>query len=154
MRLNTPTRLRHRLNVLVIGLVSVAAVARAAAPFLTKADRFESGQGGYPGLKRAAPVYHLSEAELGAQLARHNPIERLAPIARARIPILHIRGDTDKTVPIEKNSQVIFDRYRAHGEPMELIVVSGQGHNFHTAFFESQAVLKFLLKQALAAPKP
>ncbi|MBI5397370.1 MAG: exo-alpha-sialidase [Verrucomicrobia bacterium] len=103
----------------------------------------------YPGLKRAAPMYGLSEAELDAQLPRHNPIERLAPIARAKIPILHIHGDTDLTVPIEKNSQVICDRYRALGRPMELVIVPGQGHNFHTAFFESEAMLAFLLKHGL-----
>jgi len=103
----------------------------------------------YPGLQRAAPMYHLSEAELDAQLAKHNPVERLAPIAKAKIPILHIHGDSDKVVPIEKNSQAIRDRYRALGGPMELIVVPGQGHNFHTAFFESDAMRSFILKHGL-----
>jgi len=91
----------------------------------------------------------LSEAELDAQLAKHNPVERLAPIAKAKIPILHIHGDSDKVVPIEKNSQAIRDRYRALGGPMELIVVPGQGHNFHTAFFESDAMRSFILKHGL-----
>lgn len=104
----------------------------------------------YPGLQRASPMYGLGEVELDAQLAKHNPIERLAPIAKAKIPILHIHGNADKTVPIEKNSQVVRDRYRALGGPMELVIVPGQGHNFHTAFFESEAMLDFILKQGLA----
>lgn len=103
----------------------------------------------YPGLKRAAPMYGLSEVELDAQLAKHNPIERLAPIAKAEIPILHIHGDSDKVVPIERNSQAIRDRYRALGGPMELIVVPGQGHNFHTAFFESEQMLSFITKHGV-----
>ncbi|MBI5685552.1 MAG: exo-alpha-sialidase [Verrucomicrobia bacterium] len=102
----------------------------------------------YPGLKRAAPVYHMSEAELDGQLAKHNPVERLAPIAKAKIPILHIHGDSDKVVPLEKNSQAICDRYRALGGPMELVVVPGQGHNFHTAFFESEKMLDFIMRHS------
>lgn len=101
----------------------------------------------FPGLQRAAPMYHLDEAELETQLAGHNPIERLAPVAQAKIPILHIHGDADTVVPIEKNSQVIFDRYRALGGPMELIVVPGKGHQFDPAFFESETMLQFLLTQ-------
>lgn len=103
----------------------------------------------YPGLKRAAPAYHLSEAELDAQLAKHNPIERLAPIAKAKIPILHIHGDADKVVPLEKNSQMICDRYRALGGPVELTVVPGKGHQHDPAFFESEAMLAFILKHGL-----
>src|SRR5205085_3897941 len=79
----------------------------------------------FPNLKRAAPAYGLSVEELETQLPQHNPIERLAPIAKAKIPVLHIHGDADKVVPLEKNSQVIYDRYRSLGGPMELIVVPG-----------------------------
>jgi pimeloyl-ACP methyl ester carboxylesterase len=101
----------------------------------------------YPGLKRAAPMYHLSEAELDAQLAKHNPIDRLAPIAKAKIPILHIHGDADKVVPIAENSQVIHERYRTLGGPMKLIVVRGKGHQNDPGFFESEAMLEFIMRQ-------
>ncbi len=100
----------------------------------------------FPGLKRAAPMYGVDEATLDSQLASHNPTERLRPIAAAKIPILHIHGDADKTVPIEHNSQIIFERYRALGGPMELIVVPAKGHEGDPAFFESQPMLDFLLK--------
>jgi pimeloyl-ACP methyl ester carboxylesterase len=107
----------------------------------------------YPGLTRAAPAYGLSKAELSAQLPKHNPIERLAPIAAAKIPILHIHGDADKIVPIEQNSQVIHDRYRALGGPMELVVVPGKGHENDPGFFESEKMLEFLVKHGLGTAK-
>lgn len=50
----------------------------------------------YPRMKRAAEAYGVSEAELEKDLAQHNPIDRLEPLAKASIPILHIHGDADK----------------------------------------------------------
>lgn len=104
----------------------------------------------FPGLERAAPAYALTPAELEAQLSKHNPVERLAPIAQAKIPILHIHGDADKVVPIEKNSAVIAERYRALGGPMELVVVPGKGHEFDARFFESEQMLEFITTHGLA----
>lgn len=107
----------------------------------------------YPGLKRAAPMYHLTEEELAAHLAEHNPIDRLAPIARAGIPILHIHGDADRVVPLAENSQAISARYRQLGGPMDLAVVPGKGHQYDPSFFESPGMLDFLLAQVGHAPR-
>ena len=106
----------------------------------------------YPGLKRAAPAYGLSEDELAAQLPRHNPVDQLESIARADIPILHLHGDADKTVPIEFNSQVIYDRYRALGGRMRLIVAHGGGHEETPVYFESGQLLRFLLAKGENLP--
>jgi sialidase-1 len=103
----------------------------------------------FPGMKRAAPSYGVTPEELRAQLAQHNPIDRLAPIAKAKIPVLHVHGDVDVTVPIERNSQVIYDRYRELGGPMQLIVIPGKGHQNDPGFFESQPMLDFLLEHGL-----
>ncbi len=105
----------------------------------------------YPGLKRAAPAYGISPEEMEKQFAQHNPIDRLESIAKAKIPVLHVHGDADKVVPLDKNSAVIAERYKALGGPMELIIVPGKGHQNDPAFFESEAILKFLLKQGLGA---
>jgi sialidase-1 len=105
----------------------------------------------YPSLKRAAPAYGVSSEELEKQLTQHNPINRLEPIAKAKIPILHVHGDADKVVPLEKNSAVIAERYKALGGEMELIIVPGKGHQNDPAFFESEAMLQFLLKHGLKA---
>lgn len=103
----------------------------------------------YPGLERAAPAYGLTPEALEKEVAKHTPVARLEPIAAAKIPILHVHGDSDKVVPIEQNSGAIAKRYRELGGEMELIVVPGKGHEFDTAFFESQPILDFLLKHGL-----
>ncbi len=108
----------------------------------------------YPGLARAAPAYGLSAAELEDKLAEHNPIERLAPLARAKTPILHIHGDSDRVVPLEANSRVLIDRYKALGGPGELIVVKGKGHAEIPEFFEAPAPLKFLIEHGRPKPPP
>lgn len=102
----------------------------------------------FPSLKRAAPAYGIPPEALEQELSKHNPIERLAPIAAAKIPILHIHGDADKVVPLEKNSAVIHERYTALGGPMKLVVVPGKGHQNDAAFFESEEMLQFILKHA------
>ena len=101
----------------------------------------------YPGLERAAPPYGLSVDVLAAQLARYNPIDRLAPLARADIPILHLAGDSDKVVPIEHNSQLLYDRYRTLGGRMTLVRVLGRGHEEVPEYFESEALAEFILSK-------
>lgn len=104
----------------------------------------------YPKLERAAPAYEVTPAELNAQIKLHTPVERLAPIAAAKIPILHIHGDADKVVPLEQNSGAIAERYKALGGEMELIIVPGKGHEFDARFFESEAMLGFIVKHGMA----
>jgi dipeptidyl aminopeptidase/acylaminoacyl peptidase len=82
----------------------------------------------YPGLDKAAPAYEMSAKEFQITLAKHNPVDRLAPLVKAGVPIFHIHGDSDTVVPLQKNSQAIYDRYKALGGKMELVVVKGKGH--------------------------
>ncbi|MEY5027407.1 MAG: hypothetical protein RLZZ244_2935 [Verrucomicrobiota bacterium] len=103
----------------------------------------------YPGMQRAAPSYQLTEAQLTKQLPQHNPIDRLKPLAEARVPFFAIHGDSDKTVPLELNSALLKERYTALGGSMELTVPPGQGHTMWPGFFESEALVDFLLKHAL-----
>jgi len=100
----------------------------------------------YPGLEIAAPAYGMKRNELEKQLSRHNPIERLQPLARAKVPIFHIHGDNDSAVPLEKNSKVIYDRYTNMNGRMQLVVVSGKGHEEIPNYFQSQELLKFILE--------
>ncbi|MEI8235524.1 MAG: prolyl oligopeptidase family serine peptidase [Verrucomicrobiota bacterium] len=101
----------------------------------------------YPGLHAACAAYHMSEAELQARLADHNPIERLAPLAKAQVPILHLHGDHDTLVPLEKNSGELVKRYQALGGPGELIVIPGKGHQVCDEFFKCQRLVDFFLSQ-------
>jgi pimeloyl-ACP methyl ester carboxylesterase len=100
----------------------------------------------YPGLRNAAPAYRMTAAELEKHLPQCNPIERLAPLAKAKAPILHIHGDADKIVPLEANSGELIKRYKAMGGSGELLVVPGKGHAEVDEFFQSQPFVDFLIR--------
>ena len=102
----------------------------------------------YPGFARAAGAYGMTAAELEAAQAKHNPIDRLAPLARAGVPLFAIHGDSDKVVPLEANSGLMEKRYTALGGRMQLVVPHGQGHNMWPGFFQSQELVSFIKTNA------
>lgn len=100
----------------------------------------------YPGLEHAAPAYEMTEQALADRLDEFNPIDRLAPLAAASVPIFHIHGDNDAMVPIESNSGMVKTRYDGMGGKMELQLVDGGGHDLAPHWFESQALLDFVIR--------
>jgi pimeloyl-ACP methyl ester carboxylesterase len=108
----------------------------------------------YPGLNKAAPAYMLTPQELEMQLSRHNPIDRLEPLAKAGVPILHIHGDSDSVVPLEKNSQVMATRYTALRGKMQVIVVPGKGHAEIPEYFQEPRLVQFLSAGGFAPSYP
>lgn len=107
----------------------------------------------YPGLDKACSAYGLTAAQLEAQLSQHNPIDRLAPLAKAGVPIFHIHGDADTLVPLEANSAIIARRYRDLGGPMRLRIAHGQGHNLWEGFFQCDELVDFILAHARPASR-
>ena len=102
----------------------------------------------YPGLAKACGAYNLSEAQLTAALPQHNPIDRLASLAAAKVPIFHIHGDQDRVVPLVNNSGEVHARYTKLGGSMVLKTAAGQGHNMWRGFFESQELVDFVINRA------
>jgi pimeloyl-ACP methyl ester carboxylesterase len=100
----------------------------------------------YPGVDKAAGAFELSADQLKADLAKYNPVDQLAALARAKVPLFAIHGDVDTVVPLELNSGEVARRYRALGGAMELIVPPGQGHNMWAGFFECRELVDFVLK--------
>jgi hypothetical protein len=92
-----------------------------------------------------------------------NPIDILQPIAAAHIPIIHVCGDSDKTVPEDENTDVIRQRYMALGGDFVLIVKQGCDHHPH-GLADPTAVVNFILahcaegdaaqKATALAPRP
>jgi alpha-beta hydrolase superfamily lysophospholipase len=107
----------------------------------------------YPGLKTACGAYGLTEEQLGAELTRYNPIDRLEALAKAQVPIFHIHGDSDTVVPLEKNSGELANRYRQLGGPITLRVIAGQGHNMWPGWFNCQELVEFIIANAANRPK-
>ena len=102
----------------------------------------------YPGVAKAAGADQLTPGELTAQLKEHNPIDLLAPLARAGVPLFAIHGDVDTVVPLEANSGLVKERYAALGGSMRLIIPSGQGHNMWPGFFQCAELVSFVKAQA------
>jgi len=107
----------------------------------------------YPGVIRACGAFELTAEQLQAELSKHNPIDRLAPLAKATVPIFHIHGDQDKVVPLEANSALVKQRYEKSGGKMTLEVVKGQGHNMWSGWFESETLVDFVITNAVGQAK-
>ncbi|OIO95005.1 MAG: alpha/beta hydrolase [Armatimonadetes bacterium CG_4_10_14_3_um_filter_66_18] len=98
----------------------------------------------YPGIAKAAPAYELTPEELAGHLAEHNPVDRLAALAAAGVPLFCIHGDSDQVVSLEANSGLLNTRYTALGGRMQLIVPPGQGHNMWPGFFQCEELVSFV----------
>ena len=78
----------------------------------------------------------------------HNPINYLAGIAKAQVPIFLVHGDSDKVVPIDENSGLVKKRYQELGGTVEVEIVLGAGHQVIDAFFKSKNLIEFLIKNS------
>jgi len=98
---------------------------------------------GSPGTwKQCLAAYGFTETEAVAYMG--NPIDRLAPLAKADIPILHVVGDADNVVPIAENSDIIEQRYKALGGKMHVIHKPGVGHHPHS-LKDPKPIVEFFL---------
>jgi dipeptidyl aminopeptidase/acylaminoacyl peptidase len=106
----------------------------------------------YPGLEKAAPAYEMSAKELGERAAEFNPIERVASLAKARVPAFFIHGDIDTVVPLKENSAEFLRRFElaGAGARVKLVVAKDQGHNFWEGFFRCQELVDFAVERARA----
>lgn len=109
----------------------------------------------YPGLDKAAPAYGLSANELRDRSPEFNPIERVASLAKARVPVFIIHGDVDTVVPLKENSAELVRRYTAEGAEgsVKLVVAENQGHNYWEGFFRCQELVDFAVERAREGAK-
>lgn len=75
-------------------------------------------------------AYNLSEDE--AMSYSFNPVDNLKPLAAAHIPILSVCGDADDVVPLEENTALVEQRYKALGGEIKTIIKPGIGHHPHS----------------------
>ncbi len=81
-----------------------------------------------------------------------NPIDRLEPLAKAHVPLLHVFGDADDVVPWDENTGIIADRYRKLGGEIVLIRKPGIGHHPH-GLDDSTPIVNFILQHSLPVDK-
>jgi pimeloyl-ACP methyl ester carboxylesterase len=58
-------------------------------------------------------------------------VDRLAPLAKAKVRLIHVVGDTDDVVPVAENTSLIESRYKALGGQIQVIHKPGVGHHPH-----------------------
>lgn len=104
------------------------------------------GKGKGPGSagdwQRCLQAYGLTEAE--ALAYKLNPVDNLASMAKAKIPLLHVCGEADEVVPFDENTQLIEDRYRELGGPITVIAKPGVKHHPHS-LKNAQPIVRFVL---------
>jgi len=83
---------------------------------------------------------------------KKNPVDNLEPIAKAKLPLLLVYGDSDTVVPHAENSAIVYDRYKALGGPVEQIVKPGQDHHPH-GLKDVTPVVEFFTKAWAAQSK-
>jgi len=94
--------------------------------------------------KAALLKAHKFKDEAEALAYRLNPIDQLAPLAAAHIPILHVVGQADTLVPVEENTDIVEHRYRALGGTIEVIRKPGVDHHPHS-LANPEAIVDFIL---------
>ncbi|MFT5199740.1 MAG: lysophospholipase L1-like esterase/pimeloyl-ACP methyl ester carboxylesterase [Planctomycetota bacterium] len=104
-----------------------------------------SGKGQKQGAEWAQclQAYGLSEASV--QLTTAFPVDGLAALAKADVPLLHVIGEADSIVPVQENSDVIEARYRELGGRIEVIRKPGLGHHPHS-LLNPQPLIDFCLR--------
>jgi hypothetical protein len=76
------------------------------------------GVGSPDNWQEAIKDYHFTNEQEMMDF-RGNPIDILAPIAAAHIPIIHLCGDADTAVPKAENTDIVRDRYMKLGGDLD-----------------------------------
>lgn len=105
----------------------------------------------FPPLETGSTAFEMTPEQYLQELGQHNPMERLAPLAKADVPIFILHGDLDEPLPIDVHSAELARRYRALGGKIDLIVVKGKGHELAPEFWQNPELPRFFMTQGLAA---
>ncbi len=100
-----------------------------------------TGKGHQGSWRRCLEAHGVTET--AAMQWRENPIDVLAPIAEARVPLLHVVGADDEVVPVAENTTVLARRYRALGGRIRVISKPGIGHHPHS-LVDPSAIVEFI----------
>jgi len=92
--------------------------------------------------------FEMDEKTFIQRIDEHNPINHLAGMAKAKVPIFIVHGDSDKVVTLEENSGLVESRYRELGGKVYVEVVPSGGHQVIDAFFKSKNLIEFLTKHS------
>ena len=104
----------------------------------------------WPGKSRASfwngflKEWNVTDAQPGAGF-RGNAMALLPALAKAKVPIISVCGDSDQIVPFKENFKPFFDAYRQVGGNVELILKPGCDHHPHS-LQKPEPVVDFILR--------
>jgi len=114
---------------------------------------FKSWPGAFGKGKRSDRDWQLVLKEYGfksdddARAYSKNPVDNLAPLAAAKVPLLHVFGDADEVVPWEENTGVVARRYQELGGSITMIRKPGVQHHPH-GLDDSTPIMNFIWEHA------
>ncbi|MDD5679155.1 MAG: GDSL-type esterase/lipase family protein [Kiritimatiellae bacterium] len=88
-------------------------------------------------------VYGLTEEQ--ALAYKSNPVDNLAPLAKAGIPILSVCGEIDRAAPMQENTFVVQERYAKLGGSFTLIAKPFCDHHPHS-LQDPAKIVNFVLR--------
>jgi len=86
---------------------------------------------------------------LRTKMAKTQPLDNLAPLAKAGVPLLHVSGGLDPW--LKDHTRVVEQRYRELGGQVTVIVKEGEGH-YPLAPKDVEPVVEFITKCISAKP--
>lgn len=75
--------------------------------------------------------FYYIHMDVEALAFKGNPVDILEPLAKAGVPLIHVVGDADTTVPVAANTAVIEQRYKALGGTITVFHKPTCGHHPH-----------------------
>ncbi|MBK8502619.1 MAG: prolyl oligopeptidase family serine peptidase [Saprospiraceae bacterium] len=93
--------------------------------------------------QKCLSAYGLTEQ--AALQFKGSPIYTAIRVAEAKIPVLHVCGKVDESVPIEENTYLIEKIFRDRGAPFQLIEKEGIGHHPHS-LKNPRPIVRFILE--------
>jgi pimeloyl-ACP methyl ester carboxylesterase len=94
-------------------------------------------------------VYGLTEET--AKTFQGNPLDHATALAKAGIPVISVCGDADEVVPLDENTRIFEERYRAAAGKIEVILKPGGKHHPHS-LKDPKPIVDFLLQNSLKGP--
>ncbi len=109
------------------------------------------GKGSPDDWNRLQQVYGFTEQQ--ALDYKLNPIDNLASLAKARVPVIAVVGNADDVVPVEENTAIVEQRYKKLGGKITVIHKPGIGHHPHS-LPDPAPIVEFVMKATGHKPVP
>jgi predicted esterase len=98
--------------------------------------------------KETLADFALTEDEIGARLDEFNPIVNPAGLAREKVPIFAIHGDSDIVVPHDANTRPPKEPVEALGGSCTVRIIPGEGREETASFLEQPDLIDFVIEHA------